>query len=298
MPSPVVAGVDGSAESLAAAEWAAREALRRGLPLRLVHAWEGLPEDEGAARLPELRAPRAHASRVLRATAGRTGERYPQASVTTELLGRQPVPALLAEAENAELLVVGSQGLGGIGGFVAGSVALGTVAHARRPVVLVRAGEGPKDEHLPGEADTSPAGAGHRDVAVGVDIAGNCDAVLEFAFHAALVRRAPLRVVHSWHMPLTAGVAGAAERARVRQRTEQRLDILLEPWHRKFPTVFVKENLYEGHPAHVLVRAAGGAGLLVVGRRRSHPAVGVHTGPVVRAAVRHAGCPVALVAHD
>ncbi|MCT9080173.1 universal stress protein, partial [Streptomyces fulvoviolaceus] len=43
MLPPVIAGVDGSAESLAAAEWAAREAARRDRPLRLVHAWNWHP---------------------------------------------------------------------------------------------------------------------------------------------------------------------------------------------------------------------------------------------------------------
>lgn len=43
MLSPVIAGVDGSAESLAAAEWAAREALRRDRPLRLVHVRDRHP---------------------------------------------------------------------------------------------------------------------------------------------------------------------------------------------------------------------------------------------------------------
>lgn len=44
MLQPIVVGLDGSRESVAAADWAAREALRRGLPLRLIHAWEGPPE--------------------------------------------------------------------------------------------------------------------------------------------------------------------------------------------------------------------------------------------------------------
>ncbi|MEU9166668.1 hypothetical protein AB0D34_02460 [Streptomyces sp. NPDC048420] len=42
----------------------------------------------------------------------------------------------------------------------------------------------------------------------------------------------------------------------------------------------VRENLHEGRPAHVLVRAANGAGLLVVGRRRRRGAVGSYTGTV------------------
>ncbi|MDX3241366.1 universal stress protein [Streptomyces sp. ME18-1-4] len=67
---PVVAGLDGSKESLAAADWAAREALRRGLTLRLVHAWEGLPDD--GAGLPEIRVPQYHAWRVLRAAREQT----------------------------------------------------------------------------------------------------------------------------------------------------------------------------------------------------------------------------------
>ncbi|MYR57686.1 universal stress protein, partial [Streptomyces sp. SID625] len=39
MTRPITAGVDGSEESRAALAWAGREAERRGLPLRVVHAW-------------------------------------------------------------------------------------------------------------------------------------------------------------------------------------------------------------------------------------------------------------------
>ncbi len=298
MQRPVVAGLDGSGESRAAAHWAAREALRRGLPLRLVHAWEGLPEDGTATNLPELRAPQYYARRILRDTVDRISERYPQLYIAAEQVCRRPGPALLAEAENAELLVVGSQGLSTVGGFAAGSVAMATVAHAERPVVLVRAHETAEDEHLPDGTGKPSTDTPYRDVAVAVDIGGPCDDVLESAFHAAQLRHAPLRAVHAWHVPVMHGTPGAEERARIRHQAEQELEALLEPWRQKFPTVFVREYLYEGRPAHVLVRAAGGAGLLVVGRRRRHAAVGSHTGPVAHALIHHVRCPVMLVPHD
>ncbi|MER5600830.1 universal stress protein [Streptomyces sp. NPDC002265] len=158
MTRPVVAGLDGSKESLAAADWVAREALRRRLPLRLVHAWEGLPDDGTGADLPEIRMPQYHARQVLRGAPELLNERYPRLYIAAEQVRRQPVPALLTEAENAELLVIGSQGTGGVGGCMSGSVAMATVAHADRPVVLARVGETATDEHLPDGSGRTSAG--------------------------------------------------------------------------------------------------------------------------------------------
>jgi nucleotide-binding universal stress UspA family protein len=298
MTRPVVAGLDGSGESLAAADWAAREALRRGLPLRLVHAWEGLPDDDTDADLPEIRALQYHARRVLRGAVERLNEHCPQLYIAVEQIRRQPGPALLAEAENAELLVIGSQGMSGVGGFMSGSVAMAIVAHVDRPVVLVRAGETAADEHLPDDSGTASARTPYRDVAVAVDSGGPCDDVLDFAFRAAELRRAPLRAVHAWHVPLTGGVPGVEERTRIREEAERELAELLEPWRAKYPDVVVRETLHEGRAAHVLVRAVGGAGLLVVGRRRRRAAVGSRTGPVAHALIHHVNRPVVLVPHD
>ncbi|MZF87795.1 universal stress protein [Streptomyces sp. SID5643] len=94
-------GQDSSRESLAAARWAAGEALRRGLPLRLVHAWEGLPENATEASLPGLRTPQYHVRRVLRGAADQISARHPQLHVAAQVR-RQPGSALLDEAENAE----------------------------------------------------------------------------------------------------------------------------------------------------------------------------------------------------
>ncbi|MEV1063613.1 universal stress protein [Streptomyces sp. NPDC050263] len=298
MTRPVVAGLDGSKASLAAADWAAREALRRGLPLRLVHAWEGLPDDGADADLPEIRVPQYRARRVLCGALELLNERYPRLYIAAEQVRKQPGPALLAEAESAELLVIGSQGTGGVGGFMSGSVAMATVAHVDRPVVLVRAGETAADEHLPDGSGKASADTPYRDVAIAVDTGGPCDDVLDFAFREAELRKAPLRAVHAWHVPLTRGVPSVEERTRIREEAERELVELLEPWRAKYPGVVVRENLHEGRAAHVLVRAAGGAGLLVVGRRRRRAEVGSHTGPVAHALLHHVHRPVVLVPHD
>ncbi|WP_329282264.1 universal stress protein [Streptomyces sp. NBC_01451] len=298
MTRPVVAGLDGSRESIAAADWAAREALRRRLPLRLVHAWEGLPEEGTEATLPEPRAPQYHPRRVLRTTLELLHERYPRLYVAAEQVPRQPGAALLAEAENAELLVIGSQEPSGAGGFLLGSVALATMTHVEQPLVLVRAGFTAADEHLPDSAGKPSVREPHRDVAVAVDTDGSRDDVLEFAFHAADLRDAPLRAVHAWHVPLGHGIPGDEEHARMRGEAERELAALLQPWREKYPSVLVRETLYEGRPAHVLVRAANGAGLLVVGRRRRRAAVGSHTGHVANALIHHVDRPIVLVPHD
>ncbi|MFI1289993.1 universal stress protein [Streptomyces sp. NPDC020792] len=297
MLRPVVAGLDGSRESLAAAHWAAREALRRGLPLRLVHAWEGLPDTAGRADLPEVRVPQSRARRMLRDTVAQLSESYPRLDLSGEQVRRQPGPALLDEAEDAELLVIGSQGLGAVGGFVLGSVAMATAVHAERPVVLVRAGETAESEHLPDVSGRPSTRTAHRDVALAVDTDGPCDDLLDFAFRAAELRRAPLRVVHAWHVPLTHGLPDARTRGSLRQEAERELAALLEPWRQKFPAVYVTETLHEGRPAHVLPRAVSGSGLLVVGRRRKYPVI-AHAGPVAHALVHHVTRPVVLVPHD
>ncbi|MEU4654597.1 universal stress protein [Streptomyces sp. NPDC023723] len=298
IPRPVVVGLDGSRESLAAAHWAAREALRRELPLRLVHAFEGLPDSGTRANLPELRAPQYFARRILRAAVDELNERYPRLFLAAEQVAKQPGPALLAEDDHAEMLVVGSQGFGAVGGLVAGSVAMVVAAHAGRPVVLVRAGTTEEAEHLPVEGGKPSVDTPCRDVAVALDTGGPCEEVLSFAFRAAELRHAPLRVAHAWHVPLARGVVDAEERARIRRAVEREVEELLTPWRQKFPGVPVTAVLHEGRAGHVLVRAAEGAGLLVAGRRGRRAAPGPHTGPVAHALIHHVGCPVALIPHD
>ncbi|MFD5856840.1 universal stress protein [Streptomyces chartreusis] len=297
MLRPVVVGLDGSRESLAAADWAVREALRRGLPLRLVHAWEGgMSPDE--SELPELEAPRFWGRRILRGAMDRLNERYPQVYLSAEQISRPAADALVEAGDEADLLVLGSRAFSGFGGFMAGSVALATVAHAARPVVLVREDQTLEDEHEPDAEGRPSAHTPYRPVVVGLDPAQSCGELLAFAFESARLRGAPLRVVHAWQVPYVPHALEVKAHDAVRTKAERVLDSVLGPWREKYPTVEVTKLVEEGRRAQQLLNAAQDAGLLAVGRRIRPARIGMHTGPVAHAVMHHVRCPIAIVPHE
>jgi nucleotide-binding universal stress UspA family protein len=295
MPPPVIAGVDGSAESLAAAEWAARESVRRERSLRLVHVWSWHPRQDAE---PATAAQRLMGRRALRQAEERIGRVCPQARLEQEQVEGPAIAALLRAAEQADVLVLGSRGLGALTGLLVGSVALGVVARAARPVVLVRAA----GEAAGGYAPAASERSGRRDVVLGLDLADPCDEVIDFAFEAARDRESRLRAVHAWQSPapfvLGPGEIGLIEEPWRAAEWREFMAAVLETWRDKYPGVEVVETLTEGRPASPLIRAASGASLLVVGRRITQGPAFVRTGPVAHAVIHHAGCPVAVVPHE
>jgi nucleotide-binding universal stress UspA family protein len=299
----VTAGVDGSTESLAAAQWAAREALRRGAELRLVHTWAWHPRPP--ASVPADVGERRWAEQTLDRAVVSVRSAHPDLRIVDRLVADSPVDTLLSEAGKAELLVLGSRGLGAVTGFVVGSVSQRLIARSARPVVLVRARQGLGDDHLPAPDGISPEEiprTPYRDVVLGLDTARPCDDLIEFAFATAGRRDACLRVIHAYRTPTaytvddTSAPTPAPELLAARERA---LVAALRPWCDKFPAVPVVESVVQERAATALVRAATGAGLLVVGRRirDGHLGVGPRTGPVTHAVLHHAGCPVAVVPH-
>ncbi|NBM19644.1 universal stress protein [Streptomyces sp. GC420] len=303
MLRPVVAGVDPTPESLAAAHWAAREAVLRERPLRLVHAWEGLADEE--ASLPELAAPSDRSRQVLRDALDEVTTRHPGLRVDGEQIALPAPDALVGEAGSAELLVLGSRGLGGVGGFLVGSVAQHVVGQAPRPVVLVRAGRTAEDNHRPGPGGEPSTGTPYRPVVVGVDPGTDSEhgrgTLLDFAFDEAARRRTPLRVVHAWTFHHASGYApgpmDAPARAESHEERAAALAALLKPWRERYPSVAVEALVPEGRAAQRLLGTARGAGLLIVGRKPRPAVLGPRTGPVTHAAMHHAECPVVIVPH-
>ncbi|MEV6025764.1 universal stress protein [Streptomyces sp. NPDC052036] len=301
MPRPVIVGLDGSSESRAAAEWAAREAKLRGLPLTLVHVCEPAPSPLMQAPLLGAETDQHWTERIPRETAEGLRLRHPGVAVTTEHLAGRPVEWLVRAAGDAELLVLGTRALSGIGGFLVGSVSLAVVAHAVRPVVLVRGGEQAADEHERDPVGIPSAAAPFRPVVLGLDIRSPDASLLGFAFEEAAQRVAALHVVHAWDMPFTsvdalaAGVDLYDEYARERSVA---LNEVLGAWRQKYPAVEVVEQSRMGSAAALLADASQEASLVVVGRRIRRSPLGTRIGSVTHAVLHHSPAPVAVVAHD
>lgn len=277
----ITAGVDGSPESLNAAGWAAHEALRRDLPLHLVHACDP-PADH--SRLPEIDAPSERESGALDRAVLHLSHLHPSLGILDEQVTGSPVAALLAAGRSSALLVVGSHGSGALTQVLVGSVARAVATRASCPVVLVR-----KGHHAEDEQPDSPAGTEHP-VVLGLDLDRPGDELLEHAFDTAASRKAPLLVVHVWTAPLIP----SADAIDPRPQKAHRLAAELAPWRQKFPGTQVTERLVHGLAGHHLVKAASTACLLVIGRRI--PA-GPRLGRTAHAAIHHAKCPVAVVPH-
>ncbi|WP_127361473.1 universal stress protein [Actinacidiphila soli] len=291
MEPVVTVGLDGSPESVAAARWAADEAERRKLTLRLLHAWPLLVPEP--TRIPAEVDQNYWARRIVHNARAELQARHPGLVIVGNLVADDAQDALLHAASESEMLVLGSRGLEPIQSYFLGDISMPVVARAERPVVLVRAQtreEGP----LP-----TPGTAG--DVVVALKLHGPCEDVLAFSFGTAAARGLPLRAVHGRSVPLHAYAPWGVDHdvtKEITQDAQKHLRQALRPWREKFPRVEVADSIRLESPASAVVRAAEGAGLLVVGRRRHHPPLAPRLGPVAQAAIHHARCPVAVVPHD
>ncbi|WP_418960891.1 universal stress protein [Streptomyces tritici] len=287
MESPLVVGVDGSDPSLTALDWAVDEAVRHGLPLRIVHAslWERYEGD-----VPTLATDRPSgrilAENIVGIAAERARRRAPDLPVTADVLAEDASTALLREGQEGAILVVGSRGRGEFADLLLGSVGLVVAARAHCPVVVVRG-----DRHsLEARHGRVLLGVGEHDV--------NSPAV-RFAFREAAARDAELDVVRTWrrpaHEPIDHPLLSGNRAIHLAEESSESLDKALEAAVTEHPRVRLRRATLEG-PAHrVLTERSAAADLLVVGARRRDGLVGLELGRVAHRALHHATCPVAVV---
>ncbi len=290
MTTPVVAGTDGSDESLAAVQWAAVAAARRRVPLCVLHVADhhhpavthppGLGHELAGRFRHELPH---HARAALARAARRAAEAAPGVEVRTAAVFGRADQVLTAITVRAPLLVIGARGDGGSPGVRLGSVALRLASHARCPVVFATAGSGPA----------------LGEIVVGTDGGDAAAAALEFGFGEADARDARLRALHVWADPQPGRVEGyrgwVLSVGLVNDRAAALLAEQVAPWRRKYPGVTVTEDTVHGHPGRVLALESERADLIVIGSHQGGPGMAPGLGPVGYALLHHAHCAVAVI---
>ncbi|WP_344133234.1 universal stress protein [Pedococcus bigeumensis] len=279
LDNPLVVGFDGSGRARNAVVWAAREAARRGLPLRLVHATPypaaGPPAEVGGPEEPDPVLDR--------------GLRVARTYLPDDLVSGVCVPGhaagvLADQSLGATLVVVGQRSQDGPVSSAVGSTSLVLADRAACPVVVARGATDAQRAALP--------------VVVSACGGTTSRAVLDFAAHAARLRGVPLSIVSAWSLPPSrewSGAAGgfdsvaewvratATSAARAARATEQ--DV-----HESCPTLVTSTQVERADPADALVHSSRRAGLVVVGSARP-----TGLGRVGATVLGLAACPVAVV---
>lgn len=287
---PIIVGIDGSRSARTAAMWAAEEASKRRLPLRLVHVYT-VPVAKMPGVLPSSEAIResfkdrglewiAEAQQAVLA-------QYPDLVVETAVREWSTVAALIQESVKATMVVLGSRGLGGFTGMLVGSTAVALAHHGHCPIVVIRG-------RLPDGAvpEKGP-------VLVGADGSPASDAALGFAFDEARLCDTGLIVVRTWSEMVDHGalrprfltVDPAESEAVERKSAEEQV----APWRDKYPDVPAEIVVRQGRPVRTLLDLGAGARLLVVGSRGRGGFEGMLLGSTSQALIAHSECPVAVI---
>ncbi|HSJ43730.1 MAG TPA: universal stress protein [Euzebyales bacterium] len=284
----IVVGVDGSAHADVALRWALQQARSAGAELYLVYAYgrrlgtDG--SDDGHAAADNVLASIVdHHRAALGAVPWRAhAQSYGRGS---------PTHVLLDEAQQADLIVVGSRGLGGFGELILGSTSYRLVCWARIPVAVIRT------DPSKGPSADPPA----KGFVVGIDGSDTGDRALRWAAAEARRREVPLEVVHSQPLPMHHVLGMAAvpsmerERELVRQEGAQILARALDRAAEALEGLEVRRQARVGPPADALAVVAGTDHVLVVGNRGHSYVRGVMLGSVSHQVLHHAHGPVVVV---
>ena len=277
-----------------AVRWAAVEAERRQLTLRIVSAFGPdyiFTTDEECREYMEKVADQAMRAAVEAAP-----------GITVQRQGHRdlPAPALREESKSADLLVVGSRGRGGFTGLLLGSVSRQCIHRSACPVVVVR----PPASSDTAVTSTPPtlevSGPEHyesaeRRIVVGIDGSPSSIAGLLWAADEAGSSGATLELIHTWEWLTGAGWAVIPSDFDPEHGAEAWLESAVETARASHPEAEVSGVTIEGQAADRLVRASEGAELLVVGCRGHGELSGLLLGSVSDYCATHAHCPVLVM---
>ncbi|HWG02490.1 MAG TPA: universal stress protein [Trebonia sp.] len=132
-----------------------------------------------------------------------------------------------------------------------------------------------------------------RRIVVGVDGSAESATALRWACREASLRGAEVYAVHAWEAPCHSVASYAVP---VQTRPESDFDML---WRAvmpdRLPGVQVRTEVASGLAARVLLERSQGADMLVLGTAGDNADSTRSAGPVIRACLRRAPCPVVVI---
>jgi nucleotide-binding universal stress UspA family protein len=202
---PIIVGIDGSQAAIAAALWGVDEAVSRGVPLRLVSVLKPThPSPDDYAR--DL----AQAEKSLREAGSAVEASGKPVKIETDIPRGPAGPVLVEASADAEMICVGSVGIGRYARSILGSTATELADKARCPVAVIRTEiEPPPDINW---------------ILVRMTDAPGNDVVVKYAVGEAKLRRAPMLVLHGRPEDLA-------------EHADGRLERLVQEWRQRHPEV-------------------------------------------------------------
>jgi nucleotide-binding universal stress UspA family protein len=275
--SGIAVAVDGSAASMAAVRWAAREAAHCGTPLTVVHVCE--VNSAYLWAMPQLPEQLQQLSQPMVEEAMELGRRTaPEIVVGSWTLVGPAARMLLLVSEQVHLLVLGRSGKTALAANLVGSLTYRMAAHAHCPVITVPA--------QANEQDDQPE---PKRIVLGLADRHTDGHALDFAVAEAARYGAELLVVRAWQGTDADPVFREDEQL---ERMNKLVESQLSHRSAKIPTASM---IRAGSPAGVLAGLCRPDDLLVLGQHRHAPFIPASVGSVIADCLHRAHCPVAIV---
>jgi nucleotide-binding universal stress UspA family protein len=230
----VIVGIDGSQTAIHAAQWAIDEAIARGVPLRLISVTKAKhPSKE------DYYADVHHAEASLRAAQAAVETAGTPVKVETAIVDGPPGAALIAESRGADLICVGSVGIGRYARSLLGSTASELAEKSHCPVAIIRAQEDQPRQDI-------------NWIVVAINDAPDNEAVVKHAMEEAQLRKAPVLALGTRHDDPA-------------ETTGDDLDRKVQQCRERYPDVHVYPIANQADVAHFLAKHHERVQLAVIG---------------------------------
>ena len=278
----IVVGIDDTPASATGVKYAALEAQRLGAELDIVHATPGYGDLHGDVPLVDDQTLAAFGHKLLRDAEVLARSMAPNLSVRSALRSGGAVATLVESARGALMLVLGAERRSFVGRIWTGDVVGGAAARSHCPVVVVAPEWDPGEERGRILVGVKSPGAARELLAAGLDLAHDC--------------KAELVVMHAWK--LMSGyddiVANRADSDEYGRRVTSEIEPVINELRQAHPEVAVRIEVLHVQAAYALTRASADADRLLISRPE-HGTVLHHLGPVARAVLHEARCPVEIL---